>query len=184
MPLVLRTFTAVSRGKFGLVSVIQPISNFLFSDSEATCSPSLANFQRLIFQVSIRQLLPHCTDSPGILTATRISARLNLPSLDLSPDRPSPRPPKYRILLYQKAQIFVRLAIETKGYSQVMPLIVENSRTMSSPESRSVKRPSESASCIRLFCRFLSVLKIWRMLCCVCSPPHERSRNQDQPPYL
>ena len=145
--------------------------NFQFPFSDSTRRPharssSLANFQRLIFSVSIYRSLLHCKYFPGTLTATRIFARPNLPSLDLSPDRPSPRPPKYHILLlYQKAQIFVRLAIETKGYSQVMPLIVESSRTMSSPESRSVKRPSESASCIPLFCCFLSELKIWRMLC-------------------
>jgi hypothetical protein len=115
----------------------------------------------------------------------------NLCSPESAISRPLPRStisatPKYHILLYQKAHIFVRLAIGTKGYSQVMPLIVENSRTMSSPESRSVKRPSESASCIPLFCCFLSELKIWRMLCLLgfSPPPHERSRNQDQPPYL
>jgi hypothetical protein len=146
-----------SRGKFGLVSVIRRQNPISFSRtrrphrSSSLFSRKLSSSYFLCINLSAPyslQILSCHSHSNSKLRSPESAISRSFPRSTISAAS------RYHILLYQEAQIFVRLAIETKGYSQVMPLIVENSQTMSSHESRSVKRPSESASCILSFAVF------------------------------
>jgi hypothetical protein len=189
------------RGNFGLVSsasrlqrAIMPIPLSRSQNVElATCSFSLfPSFfcnspSTLYISASVHRLPLSCKYFRGSLTATRSLSRQNLPLYTPFSRSTASTTAKVSLCWVRKYKICT-LPHCDKGYSQVMPLIVENSQTMPSPESRSVKRPSESASSIHRFCRFPSTLKISRVRCDAVrcgavrcgvgfSPPHERSRK-------